>query len=92
MNVDLLIAKLLELKARHESYPDWEETLGPLNIHIDTFQWRPSGPGRTAKFVYTGVSPNIDITHSDDGVYTILTAKESFQNYDTPGHGPGLPK
>lgn len=80
MNVDKLIALLQDLKQKHESYPGWEEQIGPLEIVMDVFQWRSAGS--QSGYVYAGFSPNIKVSFSSDWVYPILMAEETFQDYD----------
>ena len=60
-----LIEKLEKLIENHESVKDM---MGECEIHIDKF-------GKTLgrdNFVYMGVSPDIEIERSADGVYNIL--------------------
>lgn len=65
-----LIKKLQEMVDRHE--PE-VEIFGEHEIVIDT--WKSADNNL---WLYSGFSPNIEITYSADGVYPILAAKESW--------------
>lgn len=76
MNVDKLIEILQDLKQKHESQPGWDQYVGPLEIMMDVFQW--CSDGSRSGYVYNGFSPNIKVSYSEGGVYTILMAEETF--------------
>lgn len=59
------LIKLIE--AEIERHKAVEDMMGPCQIMIDHFGWRPS-------LEYHGISPNIVISYSEDGVYPILMA------------------
>lgn len=52
------------------------EVMGEHEIVIDS--WTSGTPFNSKPWEYAGFSPNIEITHSGDGVYPILAAKESW--------------
>jgi hypothetical protein len=66
-----LIKQLQTLVDNHEPHL---EIMGEHEIVIDVF----CKTEKRGCFEYKGVSPNILIDKSSDGVYDILTAEESF--------------
>lgn len=52
------------------------EVMGEHEIVIDV--WVNGTAFNSKTWEYAGFSPNIEITHSGDGVYPILAAKESW--------------
>ena len=72
MNTKELIKKLQDMVDHHES-SGAIEIMGEHEIVIDCWDKEDSG------WKYSGFSPNIEIQYSDDGVYPIITAKESWK-------------
>ena len=68
----MLLKELIkQLQDLYDSYDDgWLEQAGEPEIMIDVFENKE----------YKGFSPNIEITYSDDGVYPIISAKETWTN------------
>jgi hypothetical protein len=66
MLIDDLITVLEEEKERQKKY---EDIFGPPTIQIDVFS-----VDKDHKISYRGISEDVRITSSSDGVYRILTA------------------
>lgn len=68
----MLLKELIkQLQDLYDSYDDgWLEQAGEPEIMIDVFENKE----------YKGFSPNIEITYSADGVYPIISAKETWAN------------
>lgn len=72
-----LITRLHTLIYDHENggrYHKGVDMLGECEIHIDVFRQIPQISGG---YTYQGVSPNINIDRSGDGVFHILSAFEA---------------
>ena len=72
-----LIKKLQDMVDVHETSGALE-VMGEHELVIDTWRCRDPFPNAQAAWQYAGFSPNITITYSADGVYPILSAKESW--------------
>jgi hypothetical protein len=71
MQTKELIAILQKLVEEHESLKD---VMGEHEIVMDVWQQQ-----KDHIWTYSGVSGNLDIQLSGDGVYHILTAKETWE-------------
>ena len=72
-----LIKRLQELVDNYEAV-GLVELMGEHEIMIDTWQSRGIFPDKPCTWQYKGFSPNIVIDTSGDGVYQVLSAKESW--------------
>lgn len=65
-----LIVKLQQIM-EFEKANGWTEAAGESEIHIDVFK---EIPNTCYSYRYAGISPDIRITKTGDGVYNVLTA------------------
>jgi len=56
-----------------------EKVMGPHEIHMDLFQYRSTDDESTTRWRYRGVTGNIGISYTDDGVFCMLGPKETWQ-------------
>jgi hypothetical protein len=71
-----LIKQLQDMVDEYEA-KGMHEVMGEYEIVIDTWQAVDDAMGHIC-WSYKGFSPNVAITYSEDGVYPILAAKESW--------------
>ena len=68
------IIKLINLlQDLYDKEIEYKDVLGEPEIMIDSFK---SNPGNT--FSYLGISGDIEIQRTPDGVYSILTSKDNI--------------
>lgn len=55
-----------------------EQVMGPHEIHMDLFQYRAIDEEGPTLWRYRGITGNIGISYSDDGVFCLLGPKETW--------------
>lgn len=77
MKTTELIEILEQLIADHK-ITGAEQVMGPHEIHMDLFQYRAIDEEGPTLWRYRGITGNIDISYSDDGVFCLLGPKETW--------------
>jgi hypothetical protein len=72
-----LIEILEQLVADHK-ITGAEEMMGPHEIHMDLFQLARTEDDPVHHWRYRGVTGNIGISYTDDGVFCMLGPKETW--------------
>jgi hypothetical protein len=72
-----LIEILEQLVADHK-ITGAEQVMGPHEIHMDLFQYRAIDDEMAVRWRYKGVTGNIGISYTDDGVFCMLGPKETW--------------
>jgi len=72
------LIKILEQLVEDHRISGAEEMMGAHEIHMDLFQYRAIDGEGPVLWRYRGITGNIGISYSDDGVFCLLGPKEAW--------------